>query len=231
MTLLRHRLLGVLVELGLGTLDLLERLDVLAGVERAGDEVPADPDQAAQQRKIVDLRREIPGRDQRGARTGQLRQIGRAADLLHRLVRLEQGLQRDRVGDHAAVGQAKDRLIDAAVKRFEEMIGAKLQLDILHQPVVEQQGAKQRGFGLYIMGELLDRRFWGARARVEEDFGHGAILYAFRPRRQAVDNGDYVGCAEKRRWRFDEPLGAALSLPAMSILPTAGSASRLPQMA
>jgi hypothetical protein len=49
-------LFGNLVELGLGALDLLERLDVLAGVERAGDEVTADPDQAAQQREVVDLR-------------------------------------------------------------------------------------------------------------------------------------------------------------------------------
>jgi hypothetical protein len=41
----RRRLLGDLVELGLGALDLLERRDFLAGVERAFDQVAADADQ------------------------------------------------------------------------------------------------------------------------------------------------------------------------------------------
>ncbi len=165
-------LLGDLVELGLGAFDLFERLDVLRRVERSGDEVAADRDQAAEQREIVDLRGEIARRDQRRARAGELGEVGRPADLPHRLVGLEQGLQGDRIGDHVAIGEAKDRLVDAAVQRLEEMVGAKLELDILDQPVVEQQRAQQRGLGLDVLGELLDRGFGGPGARVEEDFGH-----------------------------------------------------------
>ncbi len=49
--------LGDLVELGLGPLDLAHRIDVLAGVERALDQVAADADQRAEQGEIIDLRR------------------------------------------------------------------------------------------------------------------------------------------------------------------------------
>ncbi len=44
-------------------------------------------------------------------------QVLRAADLGQRAVLIEQVLQRDRVGDLAALHQLADRLIDAAVQR------------------------------------------------------------------------------------------------------------------
>ena len=53
---------------------------------------------------------------------GQLRQILRAADLGQRAVLVEQVLQRDRVGDLAALDQLADRLVDAAVQRVGEML-------------------------------------------------------------------------------------------------------------
>ena len=81
---------GDLVELGLGLLDLRERGDLLAGVERALDEVPAHPNEGAQQSEVVNLLGEIARADDRRARAGQLREIGRSADLLHRLVGVEQ---------------------------------------------------------------------------------------------------------------------------------------------
>ena len=46
-----------LVKFGLGLLDLGERGDFLTRVERAFDQVAADPDQRPQQRQIINLRR------------------------------------------------------------------------------------------------------------------------------------------------------------------------------
>ena len=89
----RAAFLGDLVELGLGALDLRQRSDLVAGVERALDHVAADPDERAQKREIVDLLGEIARADDRRAAAGQLGEIGRAADLAHRLVALEQGPQ------------------------------------------------------------------------------------------------------------------------------------------
>ncbi len=83
-------LLGHLVQLGLGALDLSEGGNVLTRVERAFDQVAADADQRAEQRQIVDLVREVACADHRRARSGQLREIGRAANLLHPLVGIEQ---------------------------------------------------------------------------------------------------------------------------------------------
>ena len=79
-------LLGDLVKLGLGALDLSEGGNVLARIERAFDELAADADEGAQQREVVDLCGEVAGADHRRARAGQLGEIGRPADFLHRLV-------------------------------------------------------------------------------------------------------------------------------------------------
>ena len=91
--------LGHLVELGLGALDLSEGGNVLTRVERAFDQVAADADQGTEQRQIVDLFGEVPGPDHGRARSGQLRQICGAANLLYRFVGLEQRAQGDRIGD------------------------------------------------------------------------------------------------------------------------------------
>ena len=64
--------LGDLVELGLRLLDLLERGDLLAGVERAFDEFAADADQGPEQREVINLRREVACADDRRARSRQL---------------------------------------------------------------------------------------------------------------------------------------------------------------
>ena len=64
--------LGDLVELGLRLLDLLERSDLLAGVERAFDKLSADADQRPKQREVVNLRREVACADDRRARSRQL---------------------------------------------------------------------------------------------------------------------------------------------------------------
>ena len=168
-------LLGDLVELAFGALDLGQRRDVLGGVERAFDHVAPDPDQGAQQRQVVDLRGEVAGADDRRAGAGQLGEIGRPADLLHRLVALEHRLQRDRVGDHVLVGHPQDGLVDAAVQRLEEMVGSKPDLDVLDQPVVDHQRAEQRRLRLDILGERGGcGRF--RPASDSNDFGHGVGL-------------------------------------------------------
>ncbi len=105
--LLRHP-----VERDLGLLDLRLGIDLVGGVHRALDHPAPDADQRAQQREIVDLRGEVARADQRRARAGELRQIGGAAELLHRLVGLEQRAQRHRVGDHVLVDDAQDLRVD-----------------------------------------------------------------------------------------------------------------------
>ena len=150
--------LGDPVERRLGILDLALGIDLVGGVERLLDHLAADADQGAQQREIVDLLGEIARADDRRARAGELGEIGRAAELLHLLVRLEHRPQRHRAGDHVAIEQAQDLLVDAAVQRLEEMLGAQLELDVLGQPVVDHQRAEQRRLGLDIVGQGLRRR-------------------------------------------------------------------------
>ena len=54
---------------------------------------------------------------------GEPGEVLRAADLGQRAVLVEQVLQRDRVGDLAAVDQLADRRVDAAVHGVGEMLG------------------------------------------------------------------------------------------------------------
>ena len=126
------------------------------------------PTSARSKRQIVDLLGEVAGADDRRARAGQLGEIGGAAQLLHLLVRLEQRPERDRRGDHVAVEQPQDLLVDAPVQRLEEMLGAQLELDVLGQPVVDHQRAEQGRLGLDIVragpglgGRGVDRRRCG----------------------------------------------------------------------
>ena len=130
-------LLGHAVERRLGIFDLALGIDLVGGVERALDHLPADAHQRAEQRQIVDLLGEIARADDRRARAGKLRQISRAAHLLHLLVRLEQGPQSHRRGDHILVEQPQNLLVDPPVQRLEEMLGAELELDVLGQPIVD----------------------------------------------------------------------------------------------
>ena len=64
--------------------------NVLTRVERAFDQVATYADQCPEQRQIIDLLREVPGADHSRARSGQLRQIGRAANFFYRFVAIKQ---------------------------------------------------------------------------------------------------------------------------------------------
>ena len=140
---------------------------------RALDHVAPDPDQSTKQGQVVNLRGEIARADHRRAGPGQLGEIGRPADLLHRLVRFEDRLQRDRIGDHILVGHAQDRFVDAAMQRLEEMVRLQAQLDVLDQPVVDHQRAKQRRLRFDILGKVLLRCSGLAAFIDSDDFGHG----------------------------------------------------------
>ena len=168
------------VELGLGLLDLGQRSDFLAGVERAFDHIAPDPDQRPQQGQVVDLRGEVARADDRRARAGQLGQIGRPADFLDPLVGLEQRPQRHRVGDHVAVGEPEDRLRRsgrAAARR--NGAAARRDLDVLDQPVVDHQRAQQRRFGLDILGERGASRELDAGSAIRKTSAMASVLPQF----------------------------------------------------
>src|SRR3546814_2962963 len=112
----------------------------------------------SQQGKIVNLRREIPRANQRGATARKLRQIGRAPKFLQRLVRIEQRLQGDRIGDHVPVKQLQYGFVNAPMHGFEEMLGAQPYLHILSDAVVDHQRAQQGGFRLDLARQAFFRR-------------------------------------------------------------------------
>ena len=56
------------------------------------------------------------------------------------------------------VEQPQDLLVDPAVQRLEEMLGAELELDVLGQPVVDHQRAEQRRLRLDIVRKRHARR-------------------------------------------------------------------------
>src|SRR3546814_9239550 len=62
--------------------DLAQRIHIFAGVERVFDQFATNAHQLSQQGQIVNLRREIPRANQRGATARKLRQIGRTPKFL-----------------------------------------------------------------------------------------------------------------------------------------------------
>jgi hypothetical protein len=139
------------VECRFGGFDLALGIDFLAGVERLLDHLAADLDQSAEQGQLVNLLGEVARPDDRRAAPRQLGEIGGAAKLLHLLVRLEQGTERDGARDHVAIDQAQYLLVNAGVERLEEMLPPQLQLDVLGQAIVDHQRAEQGRFRLHIL--------------------------------------------------------------------------------
>ncbi len=140
------------VERGFGLLDLRLRVDAFAGVERIVDERAPNPRKFAEQREIENLPRKVARADQTRAAAGQLRKIADPAHRLHRLVGLEIRFQRHRCRDAVALDERHRLLKDAAVKRFEEMVGGQRDGQIFDDSVVDQDRAEERGLGLDITG-------------------------------------------------------------------------------
>ena len=115
--------LGHLVERGFGLGDLVERGDVARGVECGLDQIAPHPHQFAQQRQVVDLLRQFATGEQALSIGGQLREIGRTAQLLEPFVAVEIGFERNRRRHRVAICQRQNAGVDALVDRFEEMIG------------------------------------------------------------------------------------------------------------
>jgi len=80
-------------------------------------------------------------------------EILRAADFRQRAVLVEQILQRDRVGDLAALDQLADRFVDATVQRIGKMLGPQELVDPVEDEVVGQNRAEQ-----CLLGVIVDRR-------------------------------------------------------------------------
>jgi hypothetical protein len=139
------------VERLLGRLDLGERGDLLGRVGGVRHELRADADQLAEQGEVVDLGSAVARGEQHAVVFGQAQQVGGAAELGHGRVGLEERAQRDRVGDHVAVGQLPALLEDAAVQRLVEMLGPHAAAHVLHQPVLDHHRAKQRLFRIQVV--------------------------------------------------------------------------------
>ena len=142
------------IERAFGLLDLGARIDRFARVHRVIDKLPPDRDEFAQQREVENLLGEIARADQTRARSGQLRQIARPANRLHRLVGLEKRFQRHRRDGHVAVEQCHQLLEDPPVQRFEEMHRAERHGQVLGDAVVDQDRADQRRLGLDIVRQF-----------------------------------------------------------------------------
>jgi hypothetical protein len=104
----------------------------------------------AAQIKIMHRAAVILGVDDGDDRLRQFDEILRAADLGQRAVLVEQVLQRDGIGDLAALDQLADRFIDAAVQRIGKMFRPQEFVDPVEDEVVGQDGAEQGLLGVVI---------------------------------------------------------------------------------
>ncbi len=165
-----------------GLVDLFARVDVLAGIQRLFDHLAPDRHQFAQQGEVVNLSRELARADQPRARSGQLGEIGGAAQLRHPLVLFEHRFQRHWRREHVVLAQRPDRAKDAAMDRFEEMLVLDYLDNVVGQPVVDHHRAQQRGLRLDILGQAgggVRRR--GGRGRIHRcDRGHGPLSHCRR---------------------------------------------------
>ena len=112
---------GQMEELLLVLLDLLQGALVDAGIEGPVDHVLAEFDELAAQEVIVDGVAVVAGVDDGYGVGRQAAEILGATDFAERFVALEEGLQRDRAGDLAALDQLDASLEDAPVHGLEKV--------------------------------------------------------------------------------------------------------------
>ena len=145
--------LGQAVELLLGGFDLVGGGDLEVLGEGVVDHVLAERDQLAPEVEVVDGAAVVARVHDGDGAALQLGEVVRAAGLGERLVLVEQGLERDRVGLLAALDQLADGLEDASVGRVGEVLGAQEIGDPLEGVVVLEDRAEQR-----LLGLVVDRR-------------------------------------------------------------------------
>ena len=136
------------------------------------DEAAPDAHQFAKQGKVVDLLGQLARGEQPLRIGGEPRQIGDPAEFPERVVGLEIGLERHRGRDAVALDQRHRLLENAAVERFEEMVGGQRDGQVLDDTVVDQERTQKRGLGLDIARQLafIPGR---SRGRNEGEFRHG----------------------------------------------------------
>ena len=171
----RRRAFGHAVEIGLGHLDLAQRFDLVRRVQRPFHEIAPHAHQFAQQREVIDLVGQFARVQQALAVGRQLRQIGRAPQLLQRLVALEIGLERNRRRHRIAVQQLEHAFIDALVHRLVEMIRHQRRGQFLDHLVVDQHGAQKGRFRFQVGGQhgTFRRSGIGRIVGAEEEIGIG----------------------------------------------------------
>ena len=114
--------LGELVEPVLGLLDLLGRRLLQGAVVGVVHHPLADADERAAQRQVLDGAAVVLGVDDGDGGAREAGQVLPPAGLGQRLVALEEVLQRDGVGDLAALDHVQHGAVDAAVHRQEEVL-------------------------------------------------------------------------------------------------------------
>ena len=154
------------VEKLLGFFDLRRRRRIDRRVEGRVDHRLADVDQLAADGEIIDGVAIILGIDDRRRIGGEASQILRDGKLAIRLVILEIGLERDRSRPLAAKHEFRGRLVDATVKRLEEMCRLEERGNPVDRLVVDEDGPEQRLFGLDIVGRRAKSRRFRRRRNV-----------------------------------------------------------------
>ena len=143
--------LGDLIEALLRLLDLVARRGIDRRVIGDIDDVLADLNELAADRKIVDRAAVIVGVDDGRRFRGKAREIlrnGDAAEIVIAKVRL----QRDRRGELAGADQRSRDLIDAAMNFLDEMLDLQKIRDAVIGVVVDEDRAEQRLLGFDIRG-------------------------------------------------------------------------------
>ena len=144
------------------------------------DHVLADIDQLPAQVEIMDRAAVIGGVDDGDHRGRQPPEILGAADLGERAVLIEQILERDRIGDLAALDQLGDGGEDAAMNRLGEVLGQQEVGDAVKGGVVDQYRAQER----LLRFDVVRRRAQRAAVAQRRNLGrcgiiHGGECYQF----------------------------------------------------
>ena len=166
---------GQIEQAAFGGLDLLARRRSGLGLEGVVDHLLAERDQFAAHMEIVDQPSIIVGIDDGRGGAGQAGEIAIAAQVDQVGIVAEITLQRDRVGDLVLGGERQAGLVDAAVQRFGEMLGAEEFGYPLDRPVVEQDRAQERLLRLEIVRRHPHRQI-GAGIGQGNWFQHPAML-------------------------------------------------------
>ena len=139
------------------------RLGVDRRIEGGVDHCLADADELAADGEVVDGAAVILGVDDGGGVGGEPTEILRDSQLADRLLRLEEGLERDRRRALAAEDQLGGRLVKPPVQRVVEMRGLQEARDAVDRLVVDEDRPEKGLLGFEIMRRRAENRRFGCR--------------------------------------------------------------------